>query len=1256
MLNKIRVSLHNHRREHYPRRNVLCCQIAAMALAACLFFATAASASTPEFLWRAPEGDGAPTGAAGGLYNPRGIVADPSSGHVYVSDLQNARIDEFTSWGAFIKAWGWDVSPDGAPGDTVGDQLEVCTTICQTGTRGNGAGQIGAPHGIALDSSGDVYLLESTLEASNRRVQKFDSEGHFLLMFGGEVDKTTKADVCTSADLEAGDECGAGVPGAGPGQFSNGSVGNYIAYSRASEAILVGDVGRIEILNLDGSFRDQIVFSGPLSAFAGKNVRSLAVDATGNIYFTLEGIEDAYKVSPTGEPLAPGKPGETTYEAETPLALAVDGQESLYVIDDPPGELSADQARVLAFNAEGKRVIPDTGEAQAERRFPELPLNGPSINGIATNLCAGSEAPGNLYLTYLDGLHESKSFVEAYGSPPTGCEAPPSRPPDIAAQYATSVGTTEGTLKAQINPRFWSDTTYKVEYGTGKCSEGACTKQTPEVLLSSKSVNKVLRTAGVFLSGLEFGTTYHYRFIAQSGGGGPVRGVGGGVGSDGTEGTFTTFPATASPATGCSNQTYRSGAAASLPDCRAYEMVSPIDKEGGDVGLPPTRFSAEINQAAVSGERFTFSSMTAFAGAESSPFVSQYLASRNPAAGWSTGSVSPPRSAGALDTTYAVNLNDYKGFSADLCSGWVRHNSVSTLSEEAIPGYANLYRRDNCASQPTYEALSTVKAPKRPPREYLLSVLGFSADATRTILVADDKLTSDAPALDPTKQGLTLYIKGAEGLRFICHLPDGKAITTACGPGLPAAEPLGESSNLENAISTDGSRVYWTAYGGPLPGGTPVAGALYLRLNADQAQSKVSGGQCAEEEKACTLPVSATVSSDPARFLGASEDGSKALFDIKAGPLAGNLYEYDLQSRSSQLLAEGSEAVMGMSGAGSRVYFASRKVLAPGATEGAHNLYLYEGGGSYHFIMTTPEVVGSENGPTPVEALPKLRSSAVSFNGDHVAFVSEASPTPTGYDNTDVAEDEPDLEVYLYDAAQEKLHCVSCNPTGARPTGLRIGSKGAGSGHIPYLFSARLPHQNSTLHAPRSLSADGSRLFFESYEALVPRDTNGTWDVYQWEAPGSGDCSELTATYGAVSEGCVDLISSGKSPAPSRFLDADPSGDNVFISTLASLVPSDPGLNDVYDARVGGGFAEAQKVTACEGEACQGPSAPPLDPTPASSSFEGAGNLSSAAVPKPRCRKAEVRRKGRCVTGRHKPRKRRGQQHKRHAKQAGAGR
>ena len=90
----------------------------------------------------------------------------------------------------------------------------------------------------------------------------------------------------------------------------------------------------------------------------------------------------------------------------------------------------------------------------------------------------------------------------------------------------------------------------------------------------------------------------------------------------------------------------------------------------------------------------------------------------------------------------------------------------------------------------------------------------------------------------------------------------------------------------------------------------------------------------------------------------------------------------------------------------------------------------------------------------------------------------------------------------------------------------------------------------------------------------------------------------------------MSLISSGQSPRASQIVDVSPDGADVFFRTLSSLLPQDTGLVDIYDARVGGGFPPAPNLPgACEGEACEGQASALNDPTPASASFSGPGDL-----------------------------------------------
>ena len=177
------------------------------------------------------------------------------------------------------------------------------------------------------------------------------------------------------------------------------------------------------------------------------------------------------------------------------------------------------------------------------------------------------------------------------------------------------------------------------------------------------------------------------------------------------------------------------------------------------------------------------------------------------------------------------------------------------------------------------------------------------------------------------------------------------------------------------------------------------------------------------------------------------------------------------------------------------------------------------------------------------------------------------------------------------------LACASCDPTGARPVGVFDGtvddkvseplvdrtgvwtSKETQSGDVRtnHWLAGSIPGWNElandpSTYQPRYLSDDG-RLFFDSPEALVPHDTNGLEDVYEYEPVGEGTCTTATssgdAVYSGSAEGCVGLISSGTSNAESAFYDASESGGDVFFVTTGRLVSEDYDKSyDVYDAHV----------------------------------------------------------------------------------------
>jgi hypothetical protein len=720
--------------------------------------------------------------------------------------------------------------------------------------------------------------------------------------------------------------------------------------------------------------------------------------------------------------------------------------------------------------------------------------------------------------------------------------------PVIHDTWAEDVVRTEATLKAEINPE-GLDTAYRFEWGPTT----AYGSSSPE---SSAGLDSSIHEVGAFLDELAVDTTYHYRVVATNSAAVKL----------GPDHTFTTYPRVV-PDLNCPNQGTRFGPSASLPDCRAYEMVSPVDKGGSNV---VTAEGETLNVSALAGDTFTFPTFKAFGDAQSSPFVSQYLARRG-ANGWSTTSLNPPSGNARLTGGAGIIYDPLKAFSPDLTTGWIWNPWDPPLNGDAPGGVTNIYKRE--LSSDTYE---TVTAGEPTRGGWVPELQGFSEDGSHAIFVVKDAITPEAPLIDQNENELYEWVNGT--VRLVSVLPNGQPNLTASSAGAHnGASNDDKSQSLQHAMSDDGSRIFWTS-----SEGSAVTGQIYVRLN----------GQT-------TIPVSGSVTSGPSRFWMASPDGSTALFsaDVTSEGDDADLYEFDVDTETPTLVAGRVDGVVGASEDLSSVYLVSKEDLDGGATAGMPNLYLSRGG-VFTFIATLSETdtyLGMDF-PSNTSPFPFRHWSRVTGDGQYLAFTSTESLT--GYDNTDTESGAPDSEIYRYDAEANQVVCVSCNPSGARPIG---GRELSARPEFKSLYAAaQLPVWKSQLYAGRPLAENGGRIFFTGYDALVPQDTNGKADAYQWEAAGVGSCEDPG--------GCISLLSTGESPQDSGILDATPSGDDVFFATKSSLVPADPGLIDVYDVKVGGGFPQSASPTPCVGDACQSIPAPPNDPTAASANFKGKGN------------------------------------------------
>jgi hypothetical protein len=670
--------------------------------------------------------------------------------------------------------------------------------------------------------------------------------------------------------------------------------------------------------------------------------------------------------------------------------------------------------------------------------------------------------------------------------------------PQIKETWVEKVTTDSAVLHARLDGGGLS-TTYRFEYVDQARFEAdqpdgfAHARKVPEPSEQEGNAGKGSDLdVSKSVKGLARETTYRYRIVARNGDGttvGPQRPL------------TTKLP----------------GGPLVLLDHRGWEMVSPVDKNGGEIQGPGAISAGGVFQAAAQGGAVTFSSVSSFgAGAEGAPAASQYVA-RRAAAGWATENVTAPLSAGAYGEE--PDGVPYQLFSADLSRGLLAAPGQPPLpGTDAPAGYRNYYLRDSGGAYSALLTQADVVGLTVPPQSFELDFAGASPDLGHAVFSTCAALTADATEVPGTGEGCdqaqpNLYERSASGWRLLNDLP----------PAYLAA-PSG-------TISSDGSRVYWTD-------------------GADLYLSKAGVGSVKVDEAVDAFQV-------------ASTDGSVALYTTPAG-----LFRYDATTGATVNLTPGDDVigVLGASADGSSVYFLT-----------GSGLFLNRNGIN---TLVAPAA-------DPSNFPPSTGTARVSADGGSLLFSSSStalSELVAEYDNIGSSAGkfvgEPVSEVYLYEADASMPICVSCNPTKERPSGpssipgSRANGKGPGA---------------TRAYKPRALSADGNRLFFDSLDALSPDDTDEVQDVYEWEAQGTGSCARVG--------GCLQLISAGSRGA-SSFVDASAGGEDVFFLTANSLVKSDPGSVDLYDAREGGGFAEPVVPFLCEEDACQPLPSPPDDPTP----------------------------------------------------------
>jgi hypothetical protein len=699
---------------------------------------------------------------------------------------------------------------------------------------------------------------------------------------------------------------------------------------------------------------------------------------------------------------------------------------------------------------------------------------------------------------------------------------------------------------------------------------------------------------------------------------------------------------TTAPEEGCPNEA-SSGFSAYLPECRAFEQVTPVFKGGAEVG------DLELS---ASGLRAIGRTLGAFAGVESDTEIegSTYELSRSPS-GWTVQALSPPASmfpAQRLPGTFPTATSEL----------------TSTLWEARTPSESiaaeNFYVREADGTMVKIGSLfppSVVAGPPSGEFEGFLDVdeaeyKDASADLSHVLLWVtktgvEHHLSWPGDATQANGVGSLFEYSGTGQARpDLVGVNNEGHLISPCGTYLGSQH----SYDIYNAMSASGSTVFFTAEdsGECFAGEGPEVRELFARVDGVETVpiSEPSVQQCA----ACQ-----TGAKQEAAFAGASEDGSKVFFvtgqELLPGAPGTNLYEYDFDSPAGAHVAlvspaygSGSADVLGVarvSEDGSHVYFVARGRLGKGPRGGKDGPCLAELEAAEkdeealaeteEEAKAEPVMHGSRCRPKEGEENLYVFAPSAAHPAGQVAFVATLAPgdsndwsvadrrevqaTPEGRflvfrSKADLTAGDTSINVpqlFEYDAVTGELVRVSRGSNGDEQQGTASANTN----------EAEIPRQSFTgntspaqFNRGLAVSADGSTVLFHDGGVLTGEVGESAGSAYEYRSS--------VASGGSIGEGNVYLISdgagvAGKGVTAVEGLDA--SGVDLFFKTAASLVAGDTDTQfDGYDARVDGGFLGADPPAGCVAEACGSLYAQPSFAAPEGTSLTGSSEPPAAGV------------------------------------------
>jgi hypothetical protein len=796
------------------------------------------------------------------------------------------------------------------------------------------------------------------------------------------------------------------------------------------------------------------------------------------------------------------------------------------------------------------------------------------VSGTATGLTPNSPSPAYRFRVVTNkgnGAADVLSNEVVFGSL--------SVPPLVSEVGAVEVEDTSARLVGTIDPSN-SETDYVFEYGTTP----ALGSSTAPLAIGGGTTPIV---ASQPITGLAKDTIYYFRLTATN--------------------IFGSTPST--------QATLHTRAQASpLPDGRAYEQVSPVDKNFGDAVPGTAAQLPRTNAVPYDGQSVAYGSVNSFGEPPGQILRNQaQYDSRRGDDGWRTQTVFPPTCNNDVSNPalffFWITLS--AGISANGQHATISQREASNCETPPLDSAAplpatNLYRVNFDENPTTYDLLAP-NFDTPPSNQVINSVPG--------LYVAGSDDFSRIYYGTVKQRGIFNVIDGFSGFEKIYEWHDGALTLASVDPsGNPFTEgssvgPPGELqkglTDTVNSVSANGERLFFM---NPInfEGSSEID--VYMR-EAGAATYDVSESECTVE---CGHELAAA-------FEWADKEGDEALFSSpeklvnsdEPNPgrvtVSRDLYAYrqspnptaepnlTLVSQDNEP-SDGTESkfkkVLGMADDGSTVFFTADSQLVPQAPAApGTKVYRWswnEGAPTLQYLATASL---DEQGFYKNYEVDNWERR-VSQPGDALMYETSARINP-------VADHDSDIDVYLWREGHG-WSCVSCQAPGVPSSGPSTTSKVGQT-----LTTLSLAEHPLITKLSSAISEDGERVFFITPDSLVPADTNGPCsfdsdvgyypcsDVYEWH------------------DGRLSLITPGTASADTGLIGVSAAGNDVFFYTRQPLVGWDrDNFIDVYDARVDGGFPEPPAQPAeCEGEACreQG-SGTPANTGAGTAVFQGPGN------------------------------------------------